>query len=854
MCLADMNMKNESTSSSTIVTPALSKVEQQPTNMLTGSTASSSNPIEELSMPEPFCRKTNLLDTRTVLYIAFYCCIGVFGIFGNLLTLLVLFKSKKATQTTTNIFIVSLSIADLLFLCFTIPTSIYYLQESDDDENKNNIGPITCRLIKWLEQFNMCGSVLTMVTMSTERFLAITYTMQAHALGLKSKKSALKAMAGVWLVGFLLSVPAYFTPETGLMINDKTQFNPHIMNISSVNETTRVFGDPKQFNEFALFDGNRDASWVEILKKKGGLDKNINYTKNMMQTYIEPMFINEDPFGKSYLERVTIRLKTTVLLQIINDDHEIIKNKTILSKVQKATNNFNCNALFAEDNFDIPEGFYSADDAIQNHRYNIQYEWSSHQDNCMFYIDTALYQYGVQDYIEIIIYEGMIFDIYNEKLLRSPDIIDKDQKLMVELRHQRFTEATGFVKNYTNLVPQSLTNFDKKMYETNGCIEFKPVCSFYPSKELPTSRRIYTATIYFFLYFLPSCATIYYAVNIAFQLLPGLKNVGDSIHKKLSQRNLTRSGTDRTMADNINSEYSAVSSSIKSTGTSVTGGGSCRSNLTNNTSTKTLLSKNHITRGLGGIDSSDLSQNGSQKSTATNGSSLGGSAKGRRFNQTMRVTNKKQARTAAKRKKQVLSMTIAVTFVFLVCWFFQQLSNVLYIIPGSENWLGSPKMVGGGEEINKSIDEMIEDVRIQTCSACESIVNNAKWELNQLLAQKEMMRNSTMFSDTNQSNSNSDNQDTNTDTDNTDTTPKTSFIFAYNEIWRMLAYLNSCINPFVYFGISKSFQDNLLKILGVRKIQRVSRRMRQRFKPKPRGEGLDKEDSLHGKKVNLLKE
>ena len=69
------------------------------------------------------CRAPGL-DNPTIRNISIYSSIGIIGLFGNLLTLTVLFKSKRAMATTTNIFITSLSIADILFLCFTVPIQI----------------------------------------------------------------------------------------------------------------------------------------------------------------------------------------------------------------------------------------------------------------------------------------------------------------------------------------------------------------------------------------------------------------------------------------------------------------------------------------------------------------------------------------------------------------------------------------------------------------------------------------------------------------------------------------------------------------------------------------------------------
>jgi hypothetical protein len=56
-----------------------------------------------------------------------------------------------------------------------------------------------------------------MVAMSTERFLAIVYVLEARHL--RTTKASIKAVSYVWFIGLVLSIPAFFTPETGYMID-----------------------------------------------------------------------------------------------------------------------------------------------------------------------------------------------------------------------------------------------------------------------------------------------------------------------------------------------------------------------------------------------------------------------------------------------------------------------------------------------------------------------------------------------------------------------------------------------------------------------------------------------------------
>merc|ERR1712110_1091233 len=72
---------------------------------------------------------------------------------------------------------------------------------------------------------------------------------------------------------------------------------------------------------------------------------------------------------------------------------------------------------------------------------------------------------------------------------------------------------------------------------------------------------------------------------------------------------------------------------------------------------------------------------------------------GKDKNASVRSNNAKKAQ---KRTKQVLFMTICVTIVFLMCWCFQSLANLIRSIPGSTEWYGDPTLSGNGQNDGQS--------------------------------------------------------------------------------------------------------------------------------------------------------
>lgn len=324
------------------------------------------------------------------------------------------------------------------------------------------------------------------------------------------------------------------------------------------------------------------------------------------------------------------------------------------------------------------------------------------------------------------------------------------------------------------------------------------------------------------------------------------------------------------------------SNSVKSNATTINTSSSCRSNVTQNTSLKSNVTTNssmNVKLNLERVNS-DYQNNGTGNNLNTvsnphptpvknrilpvNSNSKVKSPEKVQFNSySVRTTNKSQQKEATKRRNQVLSMTILVTCGFLICWFFQQLSNFLFILPGIEQYLGSPKNMNLGEDNSENSDELEEskyfkkhlmqnDARF--CSACQQIKMQAYSQraakLNLMQAQNlteiDILRNQLEQERLRQEQE----ELVSLAYDNLPTQqnlpPKTSFIYIYNEYWRLFSYINSCINPIVYFSISKTFQNNLLEVLGIRKAQKMSRRIRNRFRK--RNQEMDRDNTLSERK------
>ncbi|XP_070552957.1 cholecystokinin receptor type A-like [Ptychodera flava] len=145
------------------------------------------------------------MDER--LSLVLYSLIFLLAVVGNILVIVTLVQNKRM-RTVTNIFLLSLSVSDLLFALFCMPITIVgaILQNFI-------FGAGFCRILPYVQVITVFVSVWTMVTISMERYFAICRPLTSR--GWQTKAHAYKMIAGVWVAGFVLFIPtAYYTKLT----------------------------------------------------------------------------------------------------------------------------------------------------------------------------------------------------------------------------------------------------------------------------------------------------------------------------------------------------------------------------------------------------------------------------------------------------------------------------------------------------------------------------------------------------------------------------------------------------------------------------------------------------------------
>lgn len=126
----------------------------------------------------------------------------LFGFIGNIIVIIVVIKNKDHFRNTTNLFILNLSIADLLFLLFCVPFhAVIYTTTTGNWP----FGGFMCKFVHLVQFSSMVASILTLVAMSADRYMAVTYALETKHL--RTPKVAFVMSCIIWLIALAVATP-----------------------------------------------------------------------------------------------------------------------------------------------------------------------------------------------------------------------------------------------------------------------------------------------------------------------------------------------------------------------------------------------------------------------------------------------------------------------------------------------------------------------------------------------------------------------------------------------------------------------------------------------------------------------
>ncbi|XP_013775509.1 neuropeptide receptor 15-like [Limulus polyphemus] len=134
---------------------------------------------------------------------ALFFVIGSVGFVGNALVIFVVLSDKRMRSSVTNIFIMNLAVSDFIIMVVCVPDIVQFM------ENVGwRLGLNSCRLLRFTEVFALYASVMTLVGVCVERYIAIIHPIKAHIYC--CRRRILVAIGCIWPLAMVCASPNLF--------------------------------------------------------------------------------------------------------------------------------------------------------------------------------------------------------------------------------------------------------------------------------------------------------------------------------------------------------------------------------------------------------------------------------------------------------------------------------------------------------------------------------------------------------------------------------------------------------------------------------------------------------------------
>ena len=147
-------------------------------------------------------------DWIRVFRISPYGPIFLFAVTGNLLVLAVVYKNQTMRKTI-NFFIANMAFSDLIFTIVSIPRVVTILLFGYKWLVRGSLGWIFCRVVPFLMEITIIVSVLTIVAISLDRFLAVSFPLRSYI----NKRLCLLFISAMWLVAITVEIPTLLATD-----------------------------------------------------------------------------------------------------------------------------------------------------------------------------------------------------------------------------------------------------------------------------------------------------------------------------------------------------------------------------------------------------------------------------------------------------------------------------------------------------------------------------------------------------------------------------------------------------------------------------------------------------------------
>lgn len=156
--------------------------------------------------------------------------ITLVGGVGNLAVVWIYLNFQRRLKTMTDMYLLNLAVADLLFLVTLPMWAAEALQGW-------TFGSTLCKVNSALYKVNLFSSMLLLTCISVDRYVVIVQATKAQNSQLERRRISLLVCLGVWLLALLLAVPELVfstTAEAGSQQYCRMVFPPHLGNRTKI--------------------------------------------------------------------------------------------------------------------------------------------------------------------------------------------------------------------------------------------------------------------------------------------------------------------------------------------------------------------------------------------------------------------------------------------------------------------------------------------------------------------------------------------------------------------------------------------------------------------------------------------
>lgn len=152
------------------------------------------------------CDRTWVREFRGQYEPPLFWIIFILGAVGNLLVVWIYTTVRNRLKTMTDVYLLNLAVADLLFLCMLPFWAVDAIKGWD-------FGITLCKIVSAVYKINFFSSMFLLTCISVDRYIAIVQVIKAQNLKKKRLFYSKLACLGVWFVSALLTLPEFIFAE-----------------------------------------------------------------------------------------------------------------------------------------------------------------------------------------------------------------------------------------------------------------------------------------------------------------------------------------------------------------------------------------------------------------------------------------------------------------------------------------------------------------------------------------------------------------------------------------------------------------------------------------------------------------